>query len=94
MREYSAHRRPRGIIEWKRTGGQYVAILEPLDQFEARSIHELQKRGPETVLAGKLKQTGDEEWYALAYSRFDLEFEEARAMAQATLERLRATERT
>ena len=90
MREYTPYRRPKGIIEWKRTPGQYVAILEPLDQFEQRSIRELKRNGPETILVGTLRGTDQEDWYALAYSRNDLEFDEARQLARAALERWRA----
>jgi hypothetical protein len=88
MRDYT-YRRPKSVIEWKRTPGQYVAILEPLDAFEARSIRELKRIGPETILVGTLQATGREDWYALAYSRNDLEFEEARTMARASLDRYR-----
>lgn len=88
MREYQ-YRRPKSIIEWKRTPSQFVAILEPLELFEARSIRELRREGPETILVGTLRETGSDDWYALAYSRMDLEFEEARAMALQRLERWR-----
>lgn len=91
MREYT-YRRPKAVIEWKRTPGQYVAILEPLDLFEPQSIRELKRTGPETILVGTLRSTGRDEWYALAYSRNDLEYEEARVMARAALERWRAGE--
>ena len=91
MREYSStYRRPKTIIEWKRTPGQYVAILEQLGQFEANSIRELKKQGPETILVGRRRDSDEEDWYALAYSRYDLEFDEAREMAKAALERWRA----
>jgi hypothetical protein len=102
MRDYSQpqqpprepYRRPKSIIEWKRTPGQFVAILESLEQFEARSIRELQRRGPETILVGRRRDTEEDDWYALAYSRNDLEFDEARDMARAALERWRAGETT
>jgi hypothetical protein len=88
----STYRRPKTIIEWKRTPGQYVAILEPLQQFDATSIRELKKQGPETILVGRRRDGDGEDWYALAYSRYDLEFDEARDMAKAALERWRAGE--
>ena len=88
----STYRRPKSVIEWKRTPGQYVAILEPLELFEARSIRELKRSGPETILVGTMRETGQDEWYALAYSRMDLEFDEARTMARAALDRWRAGE--
>lgn len=78
-----------GIIEWKRTETQYVAILQVLDRFEPGSIRELQRRGPETVLGGTLRGTARTDWYALAYSRNDLEFEEAKALARQALDRYR-----
>ena len=90
MREYSQVRRPKSVIEWKRTPGRFVAILEPLDLFDKDSIRELKPTGPETVLIGAIRATGREEWYALAYDRRDLEFDEARTMARASLERWRA----
>lgn len=90
MREYSTYRRPKNVIEWKRTNGQFVAILEPLDAFETRSIKELKREGPETILVGTLRENGQQDWYALAYSRMDLEFDEARTMARAALDRWRA----
>lgn len=89
MHDQANYRRPKNVIEWKRTTGQFVAILEPIDQFDPKSIRELKKKGHETLLVGRLKSTGEEEWYALAYSRVDLEFDEARTLARATLERWR-----
>ena len=38
------------------------------------------------------RDDNEEDWYALAYSRYDLEFDEAREMARAALERWRAGE--
>lgn len=91
MSDYT-YRRPKSVIEWKRTPGQYVAIVEPLDSFETRSIRELKRQGPETILVGTLRQTGEDDWYALAYSRNDLEFDEARTLARQALERYRNRE--
>lgn len=92
MRDFSTFRRPKSVIEWKRTPGQFVAILEPLDEFEPRTIRELKRSGPETILVGTIRSSGRDEWYALAYSRHDLEFDEARTLARAALERWRAGE--
>ena len=94
MQQYSSYRRPKSIIEWKRTPGKYVAILEPLEQFEARSIRELPAKGPEVILVGTLRGTESVEWYAIAYDRNLLEFDEARTMARAALDRWRAGEET
>ncbi|MBI2952974.1 MAG: hypothetical protein HYY30_01565 [Chloroflexi bacterium] len=80
------------IIEWKRTTTQYVAILQVADRFEAGSIKELKRQGPETILGGILKGTTREDWYALAYDRRELEFDEAREMAKEALERYRVQE--
>jgi hypothetical protein len=77
------------IIEWKRTTGQYVAVLQSIDRFEPGTIREIAKRGFETVLGGRLRGTDQVEWYALAYDRRELEFDEARDMARATLDRER-----
>jgi hypothetical protein len=78
---------PIGIMEWKRTTSQYIAILQALDRFETTSIREVEKHSFETVLGGTLKDTGATDWYALAYDRRELEFDEARTMARATLQR-------
>jgi len=82
-----------GIIEWKRTSTQYVAILQVADRFEPGSIKEVEKHGPETILGGTLVGTMKTDWYALAYSLMDLEFAEAKEMARATLERYREAHR-
>jgi|DewCreStandDraft_1066081.scaffolds.fasta_scaffold01064_27 hypothetical protein len=84
----------KAILEWKRTTTQYVAILERLDRFEPGSIREIARRGPETILGGVLRTTGELDWYALAYSRQEVDFAEARALAQAALERYRQGKRT
>jgi hypothetical protein len=77
------------IIEWKRTETQYVAILQALDRFEPGSIREIRRQGPEIVLGGTLRGTTRTDWYALAYDRNELEFEEAKALARQTLDRYR-----
>lgn len=82
-----------GIIEWKRTSTQYVAILQVADRFEPGSIRELEKNGPETVLGGTLRGTNKTDWYALAYSRSELEFSEAKDMARRAIERYREEQR-
>lgn len=82
-----------GIIEWKRTSTQYVAILQVADRFEPGSIRELERHGFETVLGGTLKGTNTVDWYALAYSRQELEFDEAKDMARQTIERYRQSKR-
>ena len=78
-----------GIIEWKRTSTQYVAILQVADRFEPGSIREVERNGFETVLGGTLKGTAKTEWYALAYSRRELEFSEAKDLARKTVDRYR-----
>ncbi|HUE75915.1 MAG TPA: hypothetical protein VMP10_03725 [Chloroflexota bacterium] len=86
MPEYRALK---NIIEWKRTTGQFVAILEAVDRFEPGTIREIKRHGPETVLGGMLRGTTNIEWYALAYNRNDLEWDEARALARETLDKYR-----
>lgn len=81
------------IIEWKRTTTQYVAILQVADRFEPNSIKELERHGAETILGGILRGTTQTDWYALAYDRRELEFEEAKETAKATLERYRQEHR-
>jgi hypothetical protein len=77
------------IIEWKRTTTQYVALLQVSDRFEPNSIKEIERHGPETVLGGTLRGTMLTDWYALAYDRREVEFDEARDMARSSLERYR-----
>lgn len=77
------------IIEWKRTPGQYVAVLQAIDRFEPGTIKEVEKHRFETILGGRLRGTDRTEWYALAYDRRELDFDEARDMARATLDRVR-----
>ena len=77
------------IIEWKRTGSQYVAVLQAMDRFDPSTIREIERHGFETILGGELRGTDRTEWYALAYDRNELEFEEAKAMARETLDRRR-----
>jgi hypothetical protein len=81
------------IIDWKRTPGQYIAILQSLERFDPSSIREIEKNGFETVLGGTLRGTTDTDWYALAYNRRELEFEEARTMARQALDRYREKHR-
>lgn len=77
------------IIEWKRTSSQYVAILQAADRFDPKTIRVVEKIGPESLLAGRLLNSAVEEWYALAYDRNELEFDEAREYARARLNELR-----
>jgi hypothetical protein len=86
------YRSMKNIIEWKRTTGQFVAILDAVDRFESGTIREIKRNGPETVLAGTIKGTSNVEWYALAYNRNILEWDEARTMARETLDRYRSGE--
>ena len=81
------------IIEWKRTPGQFIAILQVLERFEGGSIREIEKHGFETVLGGTLRGTAETDWYALAYNRRELEFDEARDLARQSLDRYRQTHR-
>ncbi len=82
-----------GIVDWKRTSSQYVAILQSLDRFESNTIREVSKANGETILAGVLKGTNETDWYAIAYDRNEYEFDEARTRARAALERYRAANR-
>ncbi|MBI2941367.1 MAG: hypothetical protein HYY04_13110 [Chloroflexi bacterium] len=78
------------IIDWKRTTTQYIAILQALDNFEPSSIRPIRKRGMETILGGTPRGRTTVDWYALAYDRKELEFEEARELARKTLDEYRA----
>lgn len=77
------------IIEWKRTASQYVAVLQSMDRFDVSTIRELERHGFETILGGRLLGSERTEWYALAYDRNELEFDEAKALARETLDRYR-----
>lgn len=77
------------IIEWKRTTTQYVALLQVAERFEPGSIREIERHGPETILGGTLRGTTKTDWYALAYNRRELDFEEAKEMARNALDRYR-----
>jgi hypothetical protein len=81
------------IIEWKRTTTQYVAILQAADRFDPTTIRPVEKNGPETILAGRLRGTDREEWYALAYDRNELDFDEARDLARARVDAIREAQR-
>lgn len=78
-----------GIQEWKRTSGQYVAILQSLERFEPGSIREVSKKNGETILGGTLRGTTETDWYAIAYDRNEWEFDEVRERAREALERYR-----
>ncbi len=82
-----------GIMDWKRTSSQYVAILQSLDRFEPGSIREVAKKNGETVLAGTLRGTDETDWYAIAYDRNEYEFDEVRTRAKEALERYREARR-
>jgi hypothetical protein len=82
-----------GIVDWKRTSSQFVAILQSMDRFETNTIKELSKSNGETVLAGILRGTDITDWYAIAYDRNEYEFEEARTRARAALDRYREANR-
>jgi len=82
-----------GIVDWKRTASQYVAILQSMDRFETNTIKELSRENGETVLAGTLRGTDITDWYAIAFDRNEYEFDEARLRARAALERYREASR-
>ena len=78
-----------GIVEWKRTPSQYVAILQSVERFDPTSIRPIAKKNGETVLGGVLRGTDQTDWYALAYDRSEWDFDEARLQAHKTLDRYR-----
>jgi hypothetical protein len=84
---------PISVIDKKRTTTQYIFILQALDRFEANSIREVEKHRFETVLGGTLRGTATMDWYALAYDRRELEYDEALAMARVTIQRYREPDR-
>jgi len=76
------------VIEWKRTEGHYVAVLQALSRFQPGSIRQYSRQGFETVLVGRLSGQTDEDWYAIAYDRRELEFDEAREKAKEAAKNL------
>ncbi len=73
------------IIEWQRTQGQYVAILQTRDHFKLDTLKRIPLGRGETLIAGQLVGSMQRDWYALAYSQPDMEFDEARQRAKATV---------
>jgi len=74
------------IMQWQRTSSQYIGILQSLDNFVPGTI-KIHRLGPgESVLVGTLARGGRKDWYALAYDKADMDFEDARSRATATVE--------
>ncbi len=82
------------IIRWTRTQSQFVALLGLPEQFRSESLKRHNLGTGETLLVGERTQGLGREWYALAYDKAEMEFDEARNRAIATLDaenRRRAT---
>ncbi len=78
------------ILEWKNTTTLYIATVQALDSFVPSSLHELKRKGAEIWMVGRLKGSGREDLYALGYRKYDMDFDEARERAIATIERYNA----
>lgn len=74
------------IIEWQRTQGQYVAVLQTLDHFNSNTLKRIPLKRGENVITGQLVGSVQRDWYALAYNQQDMDFDEARLRARATLD--------
>ncbi|MGQ9676633.1 MAG: hypothetical protein ACUVX1_13305 [Chloroflexota bacterium] len=75
------------IMRWQQTQTQYIGVIQTIDRFKPGSlkVHDL-GRG-ESVIVGELAGTYRKDWYALAYNRADMDFDEARTRGIATLNR-------
>lgn len=73
------------VIRWTQTQSQYVALLGLPEQFRIDTLKRRNLGRGESVLIGERTPGIERDWYALAYERADMEFEEARQQAMATL---------
>ena len=78
------------ILEWKSTTTLYIATVQSMERFAPGSLREAKRVGPETWMVGRLRDTGREDLYALGYRKYDMDFDEARERAIATLEKYNA----
>ena len=75
------------ILEWKSTTTLYIATVQVLDRFVPGTLHEHKRVGPEIWTVGRLRDTGRDDLYALGYRKYDMDFDEARDRAFATVEK-------
>jgi hypothetical protein len=73
------------IINWQRTQTQFIGVIQALDLFVPGSLKVRALGNGESAIVGELNDTHKLDWYALAYNKADMEFEEARGQAIATL---------
>ena len=69
-------------IEWIETATQYIAVLQPRELFDENSFFE-DRHGRETIIVGRLKNSGELDWYAHAYDKEWVTLEQARAWVAA-----------
>ena len=74
------------IIRWQQTQGKYVGILQDAQQFKADTLKQRSVGNLATVLVGEVAGTYQKEWYCITFPKDELEFEEARERARATLD--------
>ena len=73
------------IIRWMQTQSQYVALLDASERFRLDSLKRHKLGLGETLLVAERTQGLGRDWYALAYEKEDMEFEEARSRAIETV---------
>ena len=73
------------IISWQRTQSQFIGIIQSLDHFVPDSLKVRSLSNGESVIIGEIVGTREKDWYAVAYNKADMDFDEARHRAIATL---------
>lgn len=74
------------IIEWKNTEERYVAVVQAIDRFDPTSLREFKRSGDEAWVVGRLRNSIQEDLYAVALRRVALEYSEARERAQQAVD--------
>jgi hypothetical protein len=73
------------IMSWKQTQEKYVAILQIIERFKPDTLRSRQI-GDAFVMEGEPRDNSPRDWYCIAFTREDMEFDEARQKAQSLLE--------
>lgn len=75
------------VINWQRTQTQYIGVIQTVDRFIPNSLKVKNMGRGESVIVGEIAGTHEKDWYALAYNKVDMDFDEAHDRAIATLNR-------
>ena len=75
------------FVRWQQTQTQYIGVIQVIERFVPGSLKVRSLGQGESVIVGELADTHRKDWYALAYNRADMDFEEARSRGIATLNR-------